>query len=303
MSRGNSYFARLKGTLDGVATNLRAKGIHERHLSFGGEGTVPERKPTVPTDARSEFLANRAMGDWAEQMLAKAIDRAFPEWLVVQYGDTNRIAAGHPGFRASYLAGLEGTRQFGKRPDLLLFPAKAAVATDLSTQSHAETESLVKQAIAAIEVRSSKFEALTYMRVRQQQRAAGKTTARETPSFTVKVEDLLIVYRWLERHGVPQSYCQVFFDSVFAINFLDIFAIIGSGSGFTIDTPKKSQEKATIMIPITSGAQIGRATAIPTFAAEHRVTELGRHDAYVVPQGGGFELDVAATKRVLLVER
>ena len=117
------------------------------------------------------------------------------------------------------------------------------------------------------------------MKVRQQQRAAGKTTARATPSFTVKVEDLVIVYRLLERHGVPQSYFQVFFDSVFAINFLGIFATIGSGSGFTIETPEKSQEKATIMIPITSGTQVGRATAIPTFAAEHRVTELGRHDA------------------------
>jgi len=300
MSRGKSYFARLKGTLAGVVTNLRAKGIQERHLSFGGEGAVPERKPTVPTDARSEFLANRAMGDWAEQMLAKAIVRAIPEWVVVQYGDTNRIAAGHPEFRSSYLAGLEETRQFGKRPDLLLFPANAAVAADLSAQSHAETESLVKQAAAAIEVRSSKFDALTYMRVRQRQRAAGKITARATPSFTVKVEDLLIVFRWLERHGLPQSYFQVFFDSVFAINFLDIFTIIGGGSGFTIETPKKSQEKSTIMIPITSGAQIGRATAIPTFAAEHRVTELGRHDAYVVPQGGGFELDAAVTKKVLL---
>ena len=101
---------------------------------------------------------------------------------------------------------------------------------------------------------------------------------------------------------MPQSYCQVFFDSVFAINFLDIFATIGSGGGFTIETPAKSQEKATIMIPITSGKQIGRATAIPTFAAEHRVTELGRHDAYVVPQGGGFELDAAATRKVLLAE-
>ncbi|HEX3720999.1 MAG TPA: AccI family restriction endonuclease [Verrucomicrobiae bacterium] len=293
MSRGDSYFERLKGTLDGVVTNLRNKGIHERHLSFGGQGSVPERKPTVPTDARSEFLANRAMGDWAEQMLAKAI-RAFPDWLVVQYGDTNRIAAGHPGFRASYLAGLEGTRQFGKRPDLLLFPANASITADLSAKSHSETESCVKQAAAAIEVRSSKFEALTYMKVRQKQRAAGKTTARETPSFTVKVEDLLIVYRWLERYGVPQSYCQVLFDSVFAINFLDIFAIVGRGSGFTIETPKKSQEKATIMIPITGGAQIGRCTAIPTFTAKQRVMELGRHDAYVVPQGGGFELDPAA---------
>src|SRR3989449_3446673 len=155
----DEYSTRLKGTLDGVVSTLRAKGIQERHLSFGGEGAVPARKPTVPTDARSEFLANRAMGDWAERRLAEAIVRALPEWLVVQYGDTNRIAAGHPEFRSSYLAGLEGTRQFGKRPDLLLFPANAAVAADLSAQSHVETEALVKQATAAVEVRSSKFEA------------------------------------------------------------------------------------------------------------------------------------------------
>jgi hypothetical protein len=299
---GEEYFARLKQTLSGVIPNLRAKGIHERHLSFGGEGTVPARKPTVPTDARSEFLANRAMGDWAEQRLADAVGRACREWKVSQYGDTNRIAAGHPDFKATYLAGLEQTRQFGKRPDLLLFPANTSVATDLSTLSPSECDPLLKQAIAAIEVRSSKFEALTYIAVRKRQREVGKTSARETPSFTVKVEDLVIVYRWLERHHVPESYCQVFFDSVFAINFLDIFGIVARGSGFTIETPEKSQEKATIMIPITSGTQIGRATSMPTFAAEHRVTELGRHDAYVVPQGGGFAVDAAATRKVLLAE-
>jgi AccI restriction endonuclease len=302
MSRAESYFPRLKHTLEGVVENLRAKGIDEGHLAFGGEGHPPTRKPTVPADARSEFLANRAMGDWAERMLSVALLRALSEWKVVQYGSTDRIAAGHPEFKARYLAGLEETRRFGKRPDLLLFAAGAPVEADVSGRSHADTESLVNQAVAAIEVRSSKFEALTYIAVRKRQRDAGKSTGRETPSFTVKVEDFVIVYRWLERHRVPQSYCQVFFDSVFAINFLDIFATIGSGSGFTIETPEKSQAKATIMIPITSGTQIGRATAIPTFAAEHRVTELGRHDAFVVPQGGGFELDAVATRKVLLAE-
>ena len=63
MSCGTDYFARLKSTLNGVITSLRGKGIEERHLGFGGAGVVPSRKPTVPTDARSEFLANRAMGD------------------------------------------------------------------------------------------------------------------------------------------------------------------------------------------------------------------------------------------------
>lgn len=302
MSLGDDCFARLRATLPGVVRTLRAKGIDERHLAFGGEGQPPARKPTVPTDARSEFLANRAMGDWAERMLSAALTAAFPDWKVAQYGSTDRIAAGHPEFKVRYLAGLEETRQFGKRPDLLLFPAAVSVEADLSEQTHAGTEALVQQAVAAVEVRSSKFEALKYMSVRKEQRATGARTGRDTPSFTVKVEDLVIVYRWLERHRVPQTYCQVFFDSVFAINFLDIFATIGSGSGSTIEKPEKSQEKATIMIPITKGAQIGRATSMPTFAAELRVTKLGRHDAYVVPQGGGFELDAAAAKRVFLAE-
>jgi len=302
MSRGDAYFSRLTTTLEGVVENLRAKGIDKRHLTFGGEGHPPGRKPTVPTDARSEFLANRAMGDWAERMLSASLVRALTEWKVVQYGSTDRIAAGHPEFKTRYLAGLEETRRFGKRPDLLLFLVGTPVDVDVSERSHADTEPFVKNAIAAVEVRSSKFDALTYIAVRKRQRDSGKKTGRETPSFTVKVEDLVIVYRWLEQHRVPQSYCQVFFDSVFAINFLNIFATIGSGSGFTIEKPEKSQEKATIMIPITSGAQIGRASAFPTFAAEHRVTDLGRHDAYVVPQGGGFELDAAATRKVLLAE-
>jgi hypothetical protein len=296
------YFPRLKATLDGVVATLTARGIEKRHLTFGGEGPKPTQKPRVPTDARSEFLANRAMGDWAERMLTGAILTALPEFKVTQYGNTDRIAAWHPDFKTRYLAGLEETRIFGKRPDLLLFPASVAVDTDLSERTHRETEPIVKRAVAAIEVRSSKFEALRYMAVRQKQRDEGNKSGRETPSFTVKVEDLVIVYRWLERHRVPQAYCQVFFDSVFAINFLDIFATIAGGEGYSIETPAKSQEKATIMIPITRGLQVGKATRLPTFAAEHRVTELGRHDAYVVPQGGGFELDAAAMKKVLLAD-
>ena len=298
----SQYLLQLKATLDGVVATLTAKGIESRHLAFGGEGPKPDQKPRVPTDARSEFLANRAMGDWAERMLTNAILATLSEFKVTQYGNTDRIAAGHPEFKTHYLTGLEETRIFGKRPDLLLFLASVVIDSDLSERSHTETEAMVKRAVAAIEVRSSKFEALKYMAVRQKQRDDGNKTGRETPSFTVKVEDLVIVFRWLERHRVPQTYCQVFFDSVFAINFLDIFAIIASGDGYSIETPAKSQEKSTIMIPITRGMRIGKATSRPTFAAELRFTELGRHDAYVVPEGGGFELDAAALKRVLLPE-
>lgn len=301
MSGAPSYIERLRGTLPNVIANLEMKGIQARHLAFGGAGETPSRAPVVPTDARSEFLANRAMGDWAERILGASLARTFPEWRVVLYGDTGRVAAGDPGFRAGYLAGLEETRRFGKRPDLLLFPTGVEVAADLSDLPQTESTPWVTQALAALEVRSSKFEALTYMAVRRAQRAANNRSGREMPSFTVKVEDLVIVYRWLERYGVPQSYAQVFFDSIFAINFLDIFAILArAGASWAVETPEKSQQKATLMIPITHGTQVGTATALPSFDAEHRVTALGRHDAYVVPTGGAFTLDAEAMGRVLL---
>ena len=109
-----SYFKRLQATVEGVTKSLAAKKIKPTHLNFGGEGIKPHRKPRAPTDARSEFLANRAMGDWAEQQLTSALAKTFPEWKVVQYGITDQIAAGHPDFKDFYLRGLEGTRLFGK---------------------------------------------------------------------------------------------------------------------------------------------------------------------------------------------
>lgn len=130
MSSG--HFSRLKATLDGVVGTLTERGIEPSHLRFGGEGPMPTQKPRVPTDARSEFLANRAMGDWAERTLTVAILAALPELKVTQYGNTDRIAAGHSDFKTRYLSGWEETRIYGKRPDLLLFPANAVVDVDLS---------------------------------------------------------------------------------------------------------------------------------------------------------------------------
>lgn len=301
MSDATAYFEQLSATLAGVSSTLK-KRIKGSDLAFGGEGKKPEKKIRIPTDANSNFLANRAMGDWAEKSLTSALNLAVPELKAVQYGNTDLMAAGESGFKEFYLAGVEETRLRGKRPDLLLFKVRENIAADLSSLNHLEALPFVKKAVAAIEVRSSKVDALTYMKVRALQRVEGKKSARETPSFTVKVEDLVIVYRWLEQNKLPQTYCQVFFDAVYAINFLEIFRIIGSGAGFDIERPRNSQSKATIMIPISSGTRIGRATAKPTFDAKHRVTELGRYDAYVAPQGGRFELDAAATRKVFLVE-
>lgn len=296
----NDYFNRLSQAKDEVISVLRNKGIQDKYLHFGGEGPQPEKKPRPPTDARSEFLANRAMGDWAEGVVTSAVQSSDGAWAVTQYGNTDSMAAGEDGFADLYLAGLEEVRKHGKRPDLLVLPANISTPPDISALTREQSDIYVARSIAAIEVRSSKFKALQYMSVRQEDLASGKKSDRLTPSFTVKVEDLVIVYRWIEKYGVSQSYCQVFFDSMWAINVLDIFRIIGSGVGFKIETPEKSQLKSTIMIPITSGSKVGDFLEPPAFQVETKHTRLGRVDAFVKPVGGRVQIDRAILRKVLL---
>lgn len=293
-----NYLTALNQLTPKLVAALKAKKIHKRYLVFGSVGEAPAKKPYVPNNANSEFLANREMGDWAEESLKSALHAADTTISVSHYGDTGSMIAGAPGFKEMYLAGLEETRIRGKRPDLLVFPKTLNVQPDLTTLPDAQRTHLAKQSIGAIEVRSSKFDALTYIAARKAEREAGKKGARDTPNFTVKIEDLKIVYRWIKNFEVPQIYAQVFFDSIFAINFLTIISAIIEGE-FVIEKPAKSQEKATIMIPITVGKKIGSATSNPQFTAVHNVTRLGRHDAYVKPIDGGFTINSAELEHCL----
>ena len=70
------------------------------------------------------------MGDWAENLLAGALRESVTAWSVSHFGSTDAIAAGHPDFKAHYLSGLKEVREFGKRPDLLIFDKEKA-ASDL----------------------------------------------------------------------------------------------------------------------------------------------------------------------------
>lgn len=282
----------LKRLAARAAKVLVGKGVPDERLAFGGEGPVPKRKPFVPTDARSEFLANRAMGDWAEDVVTRAINSSAPGYKAVHYGEADTIAAGEEGFGDFYRARLEQVRIYGKRPDLLVVPADTKCEDDVTAIAAPDLADLVSKAAFAIEVRSSKFAAVESMRRRQE---LGRNT-RSSLNFTVKAEDLIIVYRWMERYGCPQIYCQVFFDSMFAINMLKIFEMIGDGN-FQMEAPDKSQGKVTCMIPVTSGEQVGTMT-IPDFTAEVKVTQYARYDAFVRPVGGQPTLDWAAMRRV-----
>ena len=51
-----------------------------------------------PTMANSAFLTNKEQGDWAEQIVLNAINSNSEEYVAVQYGRRDDIAAGDPGF-------------------------------------------------------------------------------------------------------------------------------------------------------------------------------------------------------------
>jgi hypothetical protein len=242
------YFRKLEAVKDRLCAELVSRGVEERYLGFGDPADI-SKPPRVPTDVRSEFLANRAMGDWAENILAASIRKVLPNKKVVHYGESDSISAGDSGFKEFFIERWKEVGLYGKRPDLLVMDKSVECETDISYLPTSQLTQTVELCDFSIEVRSSKFEALTYIDVRNREwQETGRKPSQLCPSFTVKVEDLLIVYRWLSQNRCPQLYCQVFFDSIFAINFLDIFEIIASGEGYKIETPAKSQLKSTIMI-------------------------------------------------------
>ena len=74
-----------------------------------------------PTMANSEFLTNKEQGDWAEQVVYKAINEFSDDFFAVQYGRTDSIAAGEDGFTDFYIEYQNELNTIGKKPDLLIF--------------------------------------------------------------------------------------------------------------------------------------------------------------------------------------
>jgi len=106
-----------------------------------------------PTMANSEFLTNKEQGDWAEKIVLHAINENLEEYIAVEYGRSDSIAAGDDGFTEFYLEYQEELNRIGKKPDLLIFKQ-----SDLSDEKiDINDESIIQKAVAAIEIRSSSF--------------------------------------------------------------------------------------------------------------------------------------------------
>jgi hypothetical protein len=284
--------------------------------SLGASADTPVADDfVIPTNATSDFLANRAMGDWAEGKVSELLNNS--GLVALGYGDDSSKTAGDDGFEEFYIANRATFALVGKKPDLLLFSKDVATELrlgDLRSLSQAEQDKVVPRALAGVEVRSSKFRAKKYRTERAAQRSRGKDV-QPCQSFTPKREDLPAILRWLERYKVPHAFAQVFFDEIYMIGFDSIVRILDARTRLNLRkrnlpdefegyptsvlswvralSPQNSNFKATHMIPVDLGVLVAEVPdwdlECPKFDSKTRESELGRVDAFVVPRGGNFQ--------------
>lgn len=124
--------------------------IQKSPLEIDTEIQITGRPPTM---ANSEFLTNKEQGDWAEQVVYKAINECSRDFFAVKYGRSESIAAGDDGFADFYVAYQHELNTIGKKPDILIFKSVDFPERNVSV----ENDEHIKKAIAALEVRSSSF--------------------------------------------------------------------------------------------------------------------------------------------------
>ena len=106
-----------------------------------------------PTMASSEFLTNKQQGDWAEQVVFNAINNNSREYVAIQYGRSESLAAGDEGFDDFYRKYQEELNNIGKRPDLIIFKKSdtADQEIDIDGSITKTVSKLKEEAVAFIE--------------------------------------------------------------------------------------------------------------------------------------------------------
>ncbi len=115
-------------------------------------------------------------------------------------------------------------------------------------------------------------------------------------SITPKVEDLKVVYKWIETFNVPHFYFQVFFDKIYGLSFEDIMKIISNpdneGSIYSIEKDTKNQNKTTIKINSQIGTLLADKVDEPFHKSVRKEMARGRLLFYVTFEGGEAYLDI-----------
>jgi len=341
--------------------------------------TQPRDVARVPTQASSNFITNKEQGDWAENLLARAINTTSQCYVAVKYGKSDSVVAGEPGFDVFFKEFQRELDEIGKRPDLLIFKKEdydENLGLDISHLDHNQIDSYIRKAIAGIEVRSSAFlidhyeeamqsrveyfssramelrneilneysdDLLHQSRIKYRHLLEGmteetlniadfkvpgwrsserllalnekfkelKTAIKEIQKrdylfITPKVEDLKVVYKWIETYNVPHYYFQVFFDKVYGISFKKILEIISDSNNegviFSVESDSKNQNKDTIKIRSKSGTEVAYKVEEPDHRSVRKEMERGRLLFYVTFDGGTAYLDIDNLKSVLDIE-
>lgn len=126
--------------------------------------------------------------------------------------------------------------------------------------------------------------------------AIKETQKRDYLSITPKVEDIKVVYKWIETFNVPHFYFQVFFDKVYGISFENILTIISDedneGIIFSVEADAKNQNKTTIKIKSKEGEEVAFKVDEPSHKSMRKEMDRGRLLFYVTFEGGTAYLDI-----------
>lgn len=341
--------------------------------------SVPRDQSSPPTQASSNFITNKEQGDWAENLVFRAINETSQNYVAVKYGKSDDLIAGDPGFDVFYKEFQNELDVIGKRPDILIFKKTdfdQSLGFDISKVPHESITEYVKKAVAGIEIRSSAFLIDKYDAAMIERSTHFKGVAIETRdrilheyadlldhasrqkyipvlegltadtlsvadfkvpgwssterlqalnsefkilkaaikeiqkrdflSITPKVEDIKVVYKWVETFNVPHYYFQVFFDKVYGISFEEILTLISDsdneGQIFSVEADTKNQNKTTIKIKSKSGTQIAYKVDEPEHQSVRKEMARGRLLFYVTFNGGVAYLDVANLMAILGLE-
>ncbi|MEO6133797.1 MAG: AccI family restriction endonuclease [Ginsengibacter sp.] len=339
----------------------------------------PRESARTPTQASSNFITNKEQGDWAENLVTRAVNETSKNFIAVKYGKSDDLVAGEVGFDTFYQDFQNELDTIGKRPDLLIFNKSDFdnnLGLDISQIPHHQITDYVKKAIAGIEVRSSAFLIDRYeeaMQIRtekfrqiaiqtkdlilaeysdilelparkiyidvlngittdtlsvtsfkvpgwrsserliqlnelfkQLKVAIKEIQKRDYLSITPKVEDIKVVYKWIETFNVPHFYFQVFFDKIYGISFEQILQIItntdNDGVIFSVEKDVQNQNKTTIKINSKSGVPIASKVDEPLHESVRKEMDRGRLLFYVTFKGGTAYLDIENLRTILEIK-
>ena len=301
----------------------------------------PRDLARTPTQASSNFITNKEQGDWAENLVARAINENSKNFVAVKYGKSDDLVAGEDGFDNFYQDFQTELDTIGKRPDLLIFKKSDFddnLGFDISQIPHNHITDYVKKAIAGIEVRSSaflidKYEEAMQLRTQKFTEIAFQTRdiilaefidVLEHPSRTKYItllstltpETISIfdfkVPGWRSNEKLIEvnnlfKRLKVAIKEIQKRDYLSIILTIiynsdNDGVIFSVEKDVQNQNKTTIKINSKTGYPIASKVDEPTHESIRKEMDRGRLLFYVTFKGGTAYLDLDNLRTILGIE-